>query len=82
MPKYDYHCNNCNKIHERNLPIVRRHEPLVEMCPHCGTTGFVSMRICGPNMVRDTPRLDDGFREVLSRIHERTAGSTLKDNIR
>ena len=82
MPTYDYQCNKCNKIHERTLTISRRHEPLNEMCPNCGTFGFISMKIGTPMTVRDTPKMDNGFREVLHKIHERTPGSVLKDNIR
>ena len=32
--------------------------------------------------IRDTPKQDGGFREVLQKIHERAPGSILKDNIR
>jgi hypothetical protein len=33
-------------------------------------------------MVRETPRVPDGFRDVLRKIHDRMPGSVLKDNIR
>jgi hypothetical protein len=32
--------------------------------------------------IRDTPRVPDGFREVLQKVHHGMPGSVLKDNIR
>ena len=82
MPLYDYSCSSCGKIFERQLTIARMDEPLEQECPNCGTSGFINKVIGSPKTIRDTPRLDNGFREVLSKIHERTPGSILKDNIR
>lgn len=82
MPLYDFICAECSKVFERNLPISRMAEPLQEPCPSCGTIGHITRIIGSVRTIRDTPRLDNGFREVLHKIHERTPGSILKDSIR
>lgn len=33
MPTYVYHCNDCNKEHEKTQRMIENADPL---CPHCG----------------------------------------------
>lgn len=82
MPRYDFRCGSCDKFFERQLKIDDRQKPCSESCPNCGSTGKINIVIGTPSTVRDTPKMPDGFREVLSKIHSRNAGSVIKDNIR
>jgi putative FmdB family regulatory protein len=82
MPNYQYQCAHCCHEFERQLKIEERNFPTYDSCPNCDLIGYINKKIGSPMMVRDTPRLDNGFREVLSKIHEKTPGSVLKDNIR
>lgn len=82
MPKYDYQCDSCDGVFERQLKIADRLQPVSEECPMCGEVGNVNIVIGAVKTVRDTPKLDNGFREVLSKIAERNLGSTIKGSIR
>lgn len=82
MPTYDYSCSECNGTFEKILSISRMNEPLEQPCPKCSKEGCITKLVGAPAMVRDTPRPDAGFREVLQKIHEKTPGSTLNSVIR
>lgn len=56
--------------------------PLEHPCPNCSEVGCIETRIYHAPLFGDPVRLgvsktDNGFKEVLQRIHERTAGSQL-----
>ena len=64
----------------------RRQEPEWEPCPSCGELE-VKHVMETPFEIGDAVRLgirrpDDGFREVLHKIHERMPGSKIKDTAR
>jgi hypothetical protein len=75
MPTYTFKNNDTGETFDQFMSMSAREEYLKEN-PHLQTViGVVAT-------VRDNPKLDGGFREVLQKIHERSAGSTLKDSIR
>lgn len=75
MPTYTFKNNDTGETFDQFMSISAREE-YMKQNPHIQTViGVVAT-------IRDTPKLDNGFREVLHKIHERSAGSTLKNNIR
>lgn len=82
MPTYDYRCSKCGNTWERILKIAEKNLPVDEPCPHCQETGGVESFIGGAPLFGDPVRLgrikpDNGFKEVLQKVHERTPGSQL-----
>lgn len=81
MPIYDYKCPSCENEFEKNVKMSQYQDP--QECPKCQTMSerFVN----GAPTLGDPVRLglkkpDEGFKDVLRRIHERTPGSQLKNN--
>ena len=73
MPTYDYNCTKCNHSFDRLLKIADMHQPISEPCPECAALGSVT-KIMGAPVMGDAVRLgitrtDNGFKEVLQRIH-------------
>lgn len=75
MPTYTFKNKDSGETFDQFMSMSAREEFLKENPQLEPVIGAVAM-------VRDSPKLDNGFREVLQKIHERTAGSTLKDRIR
>jgi hypothetical protein len=80
MPLYDFRHTETGEIFEKFMSIASREEYLKEN-PHI--EGVIS----GSNALIDPVRLgirrpDQGFKEVLQRIHEKTAGSILNKTSR
>ncbi len=83
---YQYRCTACENIWERQLKLADREVPFNEPCPKCETEGNVVQYLGNMPMHIDSHKLgikkpDQGFREVLSRVHEKTPGSRLKDYV-
>lgn len=81
MPTYDYACSACNQQFEKFLSIGNRHQPTEEACPACGKSGTVALSIGAPP-IGDSVRLgirkiDNGFKEVLQKIHHNNPKSNL-----
>ena len=60
------------------------HVPEGESCANCGELSVKKVMLTAPTL-GDPVRLgirrpDNGFREVLQKIHDKTPGSTLKNN--
>jgi len=60
------------------------HEPEEHPCDNCGEVAVKKVIMTAPAL-GDAVRLrirrpDNGFREVLQKIHEKTPGSTIKNN--
>jgi len=60
------------------------HEPEGHPCANCGEMTVKKVMLTAPTL-GDPVRLgirrpDNGFREVLQKIHDKTPGSTLKNN--
>jgi putative FmdB family regulatory protein len=82
MPTYDYRCPKCEWNWETVVKISDRDIPLSEPCPNCGAHDSVVRTICGAPIFGDPVRMgrikpDNGFKEVLQKIHQRTPGSQL-----
>ena len=74
MPLYDFKNKETGEVFEKFMSIASKEEYLSEN-PHLES-------VLGMNAMIDPFRLglvrpDQGFKEVLQRIHEKTAGSTL-----
>lgn len=84
MPVYDYSCNACEEVYEKNVKIAQMNDP--QECPYCGS--LASKKFIGGAPALGDPvrlgirRIDNGFKETLQRIDSLTPGSTLKDNSR
>lgn len=82
MPYYDYACGACEGRFNKFQKIADRKLPESEPCPHCAVEGQISMLILGAPIASDSIRLglkkpDSGFKEVIQKIHNGVAGSTL-----
>jgi hypothetical protein len=75
MPTYVFKNKETDEIIEKFMSMSQREEFLKEN-PNMESV------IGAPALVRDTPKLPGGFRDVLQKIHGSMPGSTLKDNIR
>lgn len=74
MPLYDFKNTETGEVFEKMMSISSKEEYMKEN-PHIES-------VLGMNAMIDPFRLglvrpDQGFKEVLQRIHEKTAGSTL-----
>ena len=82
MPLYDYKCTHCAHEFELVLKVADLHQPTEQPCPACGITGNVIKTIKGAPPIGDAVRLgvrrsDNGFKEVLQKIHANNPGSNL-----
>lgn len=83
MPIYEYTCRECQHTFDRFMKIDNRKIPESEPCPNCKKEGSVYQGVSAVPM-GDPVRLgitrpDNGFHDVLRRIHERNPGSNIKD---
>jgi len=69
MPFYTFKCNDCNEIFDVSCLISERHE---QHCPKCESKSYEyhhTIPLAMGDPVRlGIKRIDDGFREVLSKI--------------
>ena len=84
MPLYDYSCQDCGHAFREMHRIANRKVPEGNPCPSCGSSS-VYLQIGTPG-VGDSVRLgvrtvDNGFREVLSKIQESQPKSNLKNKL-
>jgi putative FmdB family regulatory protein len=84
MPLYDYNCSSCGHTFTEKYMIEDRKQPEGEPCPSCQSSS-VQLLIGTPG-VGDSVRLgirtvDNGFREVLSKIHESQPKSNLNNKL-
>jgi putative FmdB family regulatory protein len=82
MPQYTYQCTSCKHDFERLLKIADLHQPTLEPCPACGAEGHVQKTILGAPAIGDAVRLgvrrtDQGFKEVMQKIHAANPKSNL-----
>jgi hypothetical protein len=80
MPTYNFQNKTTNEIVEKTMRMSEREEWLKD------NPEWQQIHLEAPCM-GDSVRLgikknDQGFKEVLNKIHERSPGSRLKDNIR
>lgn len=84
MPLYDYQCTACNHTFTEKRMIADRKQPEGDPCPSCQS--HTVQLIIGTPGVGDPVRLgirrnDDGFREVLSKIHSANYKSNLNNKL-
>lgn len=84
MPTYEYQCENCEHYFTQFVSIANMNLAEKEPCPNCDEIAIKKVMFTAP-AVGDAARLrirrpDNGFREVLQKIHEKTPGSRIKDN--
>jgi hypothetical protein len=80
MPTYSFQNIKSGEIVEKILRISEREEWL-QANPEYQQVHLKAPAMGDPVRLGIT-RMDNGFREVLQKIHERSPGSTLKDSIR
>jgi putative FmdB family regulatory protein len=84
MPLYEYNCSTCSELFTGIQLIANRKIPEGEPCPKCGEQ-TVELVIGAPafgDPVRlGVRRVDDGFKEVLSKISERNYKSNLREKL-
>jgi len=83
MPFYDYKCNSCENTYPKRSCIAERNDK--KICPSCSSDDSQLILLGSPS-IGDPVRLgvrkvDDGFREVLSKVHEKTYGSNLNTKL-
>ncbi len=80
MPRYDFQHRETGEVIEKLMRISEKEEWLKE------NPQWEQIHLGAPQMgdpVRlGVTRMDNGFREVLQKIHEKSPGSRLKDSIR
>jgi hypothetical protein len=79
MPRYDFQCANCEYIFEVTCKISEKQNP--HACPECLSTHTESKIFSAPHL-GDSVSLgynphQRGFKEVLNKIHKKSAGSIL-----
>ena len=84
MPTYEYLCEKCEHYFTQFRSISTMNAPEEEPCPNCGEVAVKKVMMTAP-AIGDAVRLrirrpDGGFKEVLQKIHEKTPGSTIKNN--
>lgn len=83
MPLYDFKCSDCSTIFEVSCKISEKSDP--KPCPNCSSAQTEFVLLTAPSIADPVRvgvrKMDNGFKEVLQKIHEKTPGSRLKDNI-
>lgn len=84
MPIYEYQCKACEHYFTEKHSMDDMYLPQGKPCPSCDRLQ-VQKILTGAPGIGDTVRMglrkpDDGFKEVLQKIHEKTPGSRLKDS--
>ena len=84
MPTYEYLCDTCDHYFTNNLSISRMNEPEGDPCPNCAELNIKKVMMTAP-AIGDAVRLhvrrpDEGFKDVLRKIHDQTPGSIIKQN--
>ena len=85
MPFYDYICADCDHRFEEFLPMADRGKPCKKPCPNCNKKGTVEQTLtkapaaCDPIRVGKAGKVDNGFREVMSKIKKAHPRHSMKD---
>lgn len=79
MPRYDFQCLDCSTVFEVSCKISEKDKP--HNCPTCDSTAtesrFFSAPRLGDSISLGLNQHQRGFREVLNKIHKRSAGSVM-----
>jgi putative FmdB family regulatory protein len=80
---YNYRCKACEHEFGRSLKMDDRKIPEHEPCPGCGKENTVTQMIGAPRLVHEQGsrlKVDDGWREVQSKIKETYTINSIKDH--
>lgn len=81
MPFYEYACDSCSHEFSKSLKIADRKIPEESPCPSCGKPSSVYQKVGAPilsdNIRMGLTKNDNGFKEVIQKIHNGIPGSTL-----
>ena len=79
MPLYDFRNKETGEIVEMSMSYGSKQQYLIDN-PHMESIILTSPALGDPTKLTATRKMDSGFKDVLSRIHERTPGSTLNQH--
>jgi putative FmdB family regulatory protein len=84
MPTYEYQCDLCEHYFTKFTSISTMNLAEEEPCPNCAEIAVKKVMFTAPS-IGDAVRLrirrpDNGFKEVLHKIHEKSPRSRIKDN--
>jgi putative FmdB family regulatory protein len=86
MPTYEYRCATCATEYTEHLPIKDLLLPTTCPCPECGKLTIEKVMLTAPSLgdsVRlGIRRVDNGFKEVLQKVHAANPRSTIADTSR
>lgn len=85
MPTYEYKCTSCGHLFDKFCSIANRTKAVENPCEKCHNHSIEQL-VGGAEVVPDSIRLgrkpvDEGWNEVLAKIHEGTPGSNLGDKL-
>lgn len=81
MPTYVFKNKETGEVTEQFFTSFSRREEFLAENPQLEAV-IGAPSIIDPTRLMGVRGIDNGFREVLQKIHERSPGSTLKDSIR
>lgn len=82
MPTYNYQCNKCSHEFNEFLKMDDRKKPECDPCPECGE-GDITLKLGATKIVHEPGsrlKVDDGWREVQSKIKETYKINNIKDH--
>lgn len=84
MPFYDYICRACNHEFEEMHRIADRKKPTKKPCPKCSQKKVEQIikeapSACDPIRVGSVGKVDNGFREVISKIKKAHPRHKMRD---
>lgn len=87
MPCYEYRCKACEYKFNLMVRISAMDEPTTEPCPSCHASEIERMFPSIAPSIGDAVRLgirrpDEGFKDVLRKIHDANPQSNIKDTSR
>lgn len=80
---YDFRCKECDDVFTVSCHMDERNEPRkCNVCSSMNTERFIGQAPALGDAVRlGITTVDNGFREVLSKVHEKTYKSNLGDKL-
>jgi hypothetical protein len=84
MPIYDYKCSKCGHTFDEMLRIADMEKPCKTPCPKCKAKKSVEIVVgapaaCDPIRVGSVGKVDNGFKEVISKIKKAHPRNSMRD---
>ncbi len=82
MPAYDYRCSGCGHTFEMNTSISNRDKLTKKPCPKCKNKKMhrvMSAPSIGDSVKMGIKKVDNGFKEVMSKIKQHHPRHNIKD---